>query len=222
MGTVNRQARAALLIGSVLLAAAGLGACSEGGWKDPAPDAAVVSPSSDDPGGVPADMGAPEPDLRTDAAPPQDMNPTSLPIPDAMLGATLPVSLSCMYEHRGWTRDIAGKCQPTSSSGPSMRIKSLRIDASGGGVYRITAGRDEMLMPGYDYQVDVSAAMPTASWTDSINPVYGKLRKHSYTLGARSLSVAVDTLHDNSSPFPIPQCWEYYYEHWSCSGQITW
>lgn len=177
-------------------------------------------PAADAPGegdaAVPADAA---PDAALDA-------PAGFVIPPTDLGMVT-ITGTCTDTYRGWSFNDATGCSPDdrTSTGAANRQITIATDA--------TAGYDLTTMLRYDpienvyydpYTVTLSQAQPTAQEVASpgCDPIYGTCIEHDWTLAAHSLVLATHSLHDNSSPTPLPQCWEYYYEKIDCTFELDW
>jgi hypothetical protein len=177
--------------------------------SSPAPSSSPSPSSSPTPSPSPSPSSSPAP------------SPDPLKIPPALLGTTT-LHGTCEYTYRGWTLDRSDECVAVNAAGPIQGDFTLRL-AESAGVVAIT-GDPDGTNPNASlaYSLTVSAATPTAEYDNHAHPVYGKHVIHSYALQPNLLTVHAVDVHDNSSPYPIPQCWEYRYESHDCWYQLTW
>ena len=173
-------------------------------------------PALDGPGEVDAPSSA---DAAIDA-------PAGFVLPPTDLG-TLTVGGTCTDVYHGWSFNDTTGCSPDdrSSTGPSSRQITIASDPMGGYQMTTMLRYDPVEHVYYDpYTVTLSQAQPTARevGNPSCDPIYGTCLEHDWTLAAHSLVLATHSLHDNSSPSPLPQCWEYYSEKIDCTFELDW
>jgi hypothetical protein len=158
-----------------------------------------------------------------DAAAPDAAAPDAPPgfvIPPADLGMQQ-VPGACTTTYRGWAFNDATGCTPNDYTEPSQPTRQITI-AQMGALYDVTTG---IFFDGTSpYTVELGTSQPTATKINNVtcNPIYGTCITHTWTLTAHALTLATTYLHDNSSPSPIPQCWEYYYQRTDCTFALSW
>jgi hypothetical protein len=135
-----------------------------------------------------------------DAIPPEDLGTVELPG-------------SCMITYRGWS---ANGCTPIDSITARQTIRQVSITRRGA-LYAVTTSN-----PQGSYTVQLGANQTHARNSPACDPVQGTCVKHAWTLGPSSLELTTTSLHDNSSPTPLPQCSEHYYRQEECSFVLSW
>jgi hypothetical protein len=139
---------------------------------------------------------------------PQDPATTASAIPEEDLG-TIELPGTCMITDRGWS---ANGCTPIDSMTARQTVREVSITRKGA-LYAVTMDKRT---------VQLGASHTTATSAPACDPAQGTCVKHAWTLGPRSLALTTSSLHDTSSPTPLPPCSEHYYRQEECSYVLSW